>query len=65
MICLSCGHYTHADGEMERAQSSGECRCPCHPWNRRPAPAVLIVAADATGAPQRILRQVTSKGRIV
>jgi len=51
MICLTCGHYSNPDGEMERAQGSGGCPCPCHPWNR-----TLIVAADRTGRPVRILR---------
>jgi hypothetical protein len=34
MICFTCGHYSHPDGEMQRVQQSGDCACRCHPWNR-------------------------------
>jgi hypothetical protein len=37
-ICLTCGHYSHPDGEMERVQRSGSCACRCHPWNHPPDP---------------------------
>ncbi|HMJ04005.1 MAG TPA: hypothetical protein VK506_13780 [Conexibacter sp.] len=35
------------------------------PTTPKPAPRVLIVAADAQGKPRRILRQITRGGRIV
>lgn len=31
----------------------------------KPAPAVLLVAADASGRPQRILRQISRGGAIL
>jgi hypothetical protein len=46
MICLTCGHYSHPDGEMEREQRSGDCRCRCHPWNQRPCDCIASGNAD-------------------
>ncbi len=46
MICLTCGHYSNPDGEMEREQRSGACACPCHPWNHPAARRPLTCAHD-------------------
>jgi hypothetical protein len=31
-MCLRCGHWKEPDGELDRAQRSTNCACPCHPW---------------------------------
>jgi hypothetical protein len=51
MICFRCGHYSFADGEMQRTQMSGSCSCRCHPWNQ-PAPdqaPVAVYREDGSG----------------
>lgn len=44
MICLTCHHYIHPDGELERAQNSAHCRCACH---RQPAAQPALVRTPA------------------
>lgn len=46
MICLRCGHYTHPDREMDRAQGSERCSCDCHPWR-----IFFCAARDCPGQP--------------